>query len=84
MTRWLRAWSWNKSYDFYHAKRCLVPHLISRFFFAIAEHYDRDPRRCWALLAMWAMGFDSGDLNGSLDPGCDWCGKCQKPEARDA
>jgi hypothetical protein len=58
--------------------RRLIARPVSAFVFAIADRYDRDPRRCWMKIAMWAMGFDGYSPLDVVDPGCDWCGKCQK------
>ena len=62
-------------------RRSWCQRFVSRCAFAVADHYDRDPSRCWAHLAMWAMGFDGYTLQDKTDPGCDWCGKCKTHKA---
>jgi hypothetical protein len=87
MMRRLRGWAWNHRFvvrwsrrlGCYSTRRIFVPWLLSELTFIVARCLDRDPKRCWLSLAMWAMGFDGYFLSDKVtSDGCDYCGKCSK------
>lgn len=75
----LRRWSWdNQTHTFCRGGIVQrAAQLVSDCFFLYARLLDRNPRRCWAALAVWAMGYTK-EIEGEyvLDDGaCGWCGK---------
>jgi len=60
----------------YPYKRCWLRRKAADALISYAAWRSSHARWCWALAACWAMGLEN-DLLQSVDPNCNWCGKCQ-------